>query len=85
MQVEVIDKSIPWAYFDGASQDNQRVCGGGGVLYKSDSHYFHFAAGLGSGSNNYAELMSLRLLMLLALEQGCLSLQIFGDSSRGTK
>ena len=37
-------------------------------------------AGLGRGSNNYAELMSLRLLMLFALEQGCLSLQIFGDS-----
>ena len=77
---ELIDKTLPWGFFDGASQDRQLRCGGGGVLFKSVSHYFHFSAGLGMGSNNYAELMSLRLLLLFALEQGCLSLQVFGDS-----
>lgn len=80
VSLEKIDKSMPWAYFDGSSINHQSVCGGGGVLHKSESHYFHIMAGLGSGSNNYAELMSLKLLMLFALEQGCLSLQIFGDS-----
>lgn len=80
VRVEQFDKSMPWAFFDGASLNHQSVCGGGGVLYKTESHYFHLVAGLGRGSNNYAELMSLKLLMLFALEQGCLSLQIFGDS-----
>ena len=77
---ELIDKAIPWGYFDGASQARQMSCGGGGVLYKSETNYFHFSAGLGKGSNNYAELMSLGLLLLFSLEQGCLSLQVFGDS-----
>ena len=65
---ELIDKDIPWGYFDGASQAHQLNCGGGGVLYKSEDHFFHFSAGLGRGSNNYAELMALRLLLLFALK-----------------
>ena len=77
---ELIDKDIPWGFFDGASQDHQLSCGGGGVLFKSEDHFYHFSAGLGRGSNNFAELMALRLLLLFALEQGCLSLQVFGDS-----
>ena len=52
----------------------------GGGLYKIESHSFLFSAGLGRGTNNFAELMSLRLLLLFALEQGCLSLKVFGDS-----
>ena len=77
---ELIEKTFPWGFFDGASQDRQLNCGGGGVLYKSESHYFHFSVGLGRGTNNYAELMTLRLLLLFALEQGCMSLQVYGDS-----
>ena len=57
---ELIDKTLPWGYFDGASQDRQLSCGGGRFLFKSES--FHFSVGLGRGSNNYAELMTLRLL-----------------------
>ena len=80
MREELIDKDIPWGYFDGASQARQLSFGGGGVFYKSEDHFFHFSAGLGRGSNNYAELMALRLLLLFTLEQGCVSLQLFGDS-----
>ena len=29
---EHIDKAIPWGFFDGASQERQLSCGGGGVL-----------------------------------------------------
>ena len=77
---ELIDKTLPWGFFDGASQDQRLHCGGGGVLYKSNSHYFHFSVGLGRGTNNYDELMTLRLLLLFTLEQGCMSLQVYGDS-----
>jgi len=73
-----IDQSRPWAFFDGASQNN--ACGGGAVLHLSASHFFILSMGLGAGSNNYAELLSLKLLLIFALEKGCLTLTCFGDS-----
>ena len=36
--------------------------------------------GLGTGSNNYAELMALKLLLCFAIESNCQNLQVFGDS-----
>ena len=36
--------------------------------------------GLGTGTNNYAELMALKLLLCFAIERGCKRIQIFGDS-----
>jgi ribonuclease HI len=73
-----IDKTIPWGFFDGASQHNH--CGGGGILYLSDSHYYSMTFGFGTGTNNFAELMSLKLLIAFAIEKGCHSLNVFGDS-----
>ena len=73
-----IDKTLPWAFFDGAAQNN--LCGGGAVLYLSDSHYFAMSLGLGGGTNNFAELMSLKLLLMFALEAGCSALNFYGDS-----
>jgi ribonuclease HI len=74
------DISIPWGYFDGASSSDQTKCGGGGCLYFTNSHYFTLKAGLGNGTNNYSELMALKLLMIFVVEQGCRTLQVFGDS-----
>jgi ribonuclease HI len=78
IQEEEIDKTKPWGFFDGASQNNR--CGGGGILYFSESHYFTLTSGLGTGTNNYAELMSLKLLIAFALEKNCKMLIVFGDS-----
>ena len=36
--------------------------------------------GLGSGTNNYVELMTLKLLLCFAIERNCKKIQIFGDS-----
>ena len=36
--------------------------------------------GLGAGTNNYAELMTLKLLLCFAIERNCRQLQFFGDS-----
>jgi hypothetical protein len=69
VQEEEIDKSKPWGFFDGASQNS--VCGGGAILYLSDSHFFKMTLGLGKGTNNYAKLMSLKLLLIFAIEKGC--------------
>jgi hypothetical protein len=74
----VLDRTSPWGFFDGASQ--QALCGGGGLLYFSPTHYFILTSGLGSGTNNYAELMSLKLLIVFAIEKGCRILKVYGDS-----
>jgi ribonuclease HI len=73
-----IDSSSPWGFFDGASQQN--ICGGGGLLFLSASHYFIMTFGIGPGTNNFAELLSLKLLIAFAIEKGCLSLKVYGDS-----
>ena len=57
-----------------------QICGAGGILYLSDEHFFTFFAVLGMGTNNFAELSALKLLIILALKQGVKCLQIFGDS-----
>ena len=36
--------------------------------------------GLGNGSNNYVEILSLKLLLIFAIEKGCQTLNVFGDS-----
>jgi ribonuclease HI len=79
-QPESIDKSRPWDFFDGASQNDNQSCGGGAVLYLSDNHFFKIKMGLGQGTNNYAELMALKLLLQFSGEKGVQSIQIFGDS-----
>ena len=73
-----IDQTTPWEFFDGANQNN--LCGGGALLFLSDSHFFELTPGLGEGSNNYAELLSLKLLLIFAVEKGCQSFKFFGDS-----
>ena len=56
------------------------MCGGGGCLYISTSHYYLIKLGLGDGTNNYAEIMVLKLLSLFFVEKGCKTLQVFGES-----
>ena len=60
---EPINRDMSWAYFDGAAQ--RQGCGGGILLHLSDSHFFHMRLGLGPGTNNHAELMTLRLFYIL--------------------
>lgn len=55
--LEVIDKEHPWAYFDGSAQE--QGCGGGIILHISESHYFHICLGLGEGTNNFVELLTI--------------------------
>lgn len=77
---EQIDKSGAWAYFEGASHGDPRLCGAGGSLHLGDGLFLNFQTGLGPGTNNLAELMALRMILLLAIEKGVNRLQVFGDS-----
>ena len=73
-----IDRSSPWGFFYGASQNN--LCGGGAILHLAENHSFELIVGLGEGSNNRVELSSLKLLLIFAVEKGCRTLQVFGYS-----
>ena len=77
---EQIDKASPWGYFNGSATGSPQICGARGILYLSDEHFFTFSTVLGMGTNNFAELSALKLLIILALKQGVKCLQIFGDS-----
>eukprot|EP00253_Pinus_taeda_P002467 PITA_02467 len=73
-----IDKSKPWAFFDGSAQE--AGCGGGVVLHLTDSHCFKLQINLGRGTNNFAELCSTKYIIQFAIQTQCRHLQLFGDS-----
>eukprot|EP00253_Pinus_taeda_P010347 PITA_10347 len=73
-----INESFPWAFFDGASQQNR--AGAGICIFINNEQYFKASVGLGLGTNNFAELAALRLLMCWSLHQNILRIQIYGDS-----
>ena len=81
MQGEVaINKNIPWDRFHYASQGNSSKGGSGGILYLSSDHSIPFKAGMGQDTNNFYEMMALKLVLKLAQEFGVTQLQIFGES-----
>ena len=58
---EQIKEGVPWAYFDEASQNNK--AGAGLIIHINERHSLKASVGLGSGSNNFAELSALKLLL----------------------
>ena len=62
---ESIDKTYAWGYFDGSAARDPKICGAGGKIFISYDHYFYFKAGLGPGTNNFAELVALKLILSL--------------------
>ena len=80
ISVEFIDKTFAWGFFDGSAAGEPNICGAGGMLYISDDHFFSFKAGLGLGTNNFAELCALKLLLILARRNSLEKNQVFGDS-----
>jgi len=71
-------EGVPWSFFDGASQNI--IAGAGLIIHLSPSHSLKASVGLGTGSNNYAELNALKLLLCWLIHRHTLSIQIFGDS-----
>ena len=63
---ELVNRNTPWEFFDGASQN--LTYGGGSCLFLNQNHYFQISLGLGAGTNNYGELMTLKLLLCFATE-----------------
>jgi ribonuclease HI len=81
MQGEVaINKDIPWDFFFWCIIGNPSKGGSRGILYLSSNHNISFKVGIGQETNNFCELMALKLVLKLAQEFGVTQLQIFGDS-----
>ena len=78
--MEEIDKNYAWGYFDGSVAGDPMICGARGMLFISDIHYVSFKAGLGLGTNDYAELCALKLLLRLTRKHNLNKIQVFGDS-----
>ena len=79
MVEETIDKTFPWGYFYGSALGDPKNCGVGGIIYLSEDHYIYFKVGLGLGTNNYVELLGIKLLLKLALEKQLTKIHVFGD------
>jgi ribonuclease HI len=56
------------------------MCGEGGVIYLNDQRVITFKVGLCKGTNNLAELMALKPLLILSAKEGVPNIQISGDS-----
>ena len=54
---KVIDRDNPWAFFDGAAQE--QGCGEGIILHITETYFYHTCVGLGDGTNNYVDLITL--------------------------
>lgn len=52
----------------------------GGLSFLSEDHFFHAKLGMGRGTNNLAELLALKAVLVYALDKGCDHLQVYGDS-----
>ena len=76
---EEIRGDIPLAYFDGAS-DFMNRCGAGLTIHFPSWKTLKASMGLGPGTNNFAELQSLKLLLCWLTQLGLRATQIFGDS-----
>lgn len=78
---KVINKYLPWDYSDGSAQGTPTICDCGVVLYLKEQNWISFKEGLGEGTNKYAELRALSLLLSKETNFCCSSLQVFGDST----
>jgi len=62
VQIEEIKGSIPWAYLGGASDMNKK-CGAGLVIHFPSGILLKASIGLGTRTNNFAELKALHFLL----------------------
>ena len=64
-----INKSIPWGYFDGASQGVPPLGGAGGLIYLNDDIKSEIMFAPGRASNSKAEIAALWAVLRLALDK----------------
>jgi hypothetical protein len=65
-----IDNIGVWRYFGKDIQGNPPKDGVECIIFLNDTHKIKFNASLGEGTNNFAKLFALRLLLRLVVEHG---------------
>lgn len=65
--VQIIDINYSWEYFDGYAQ--LHGCGGGILLHITDNHFYKIEMGIGDGTNNFVELITLFHLLYFAMRR----------------
>lgn len=79
IQEEIIKPDIPWAYFGGASNAHD-CCGARIIIHINDHKILKASVGIGTGSNNYDELKTLKIRLCWLRQLGISSAHIFGGS-----
>ena len=72
---EFIDHSFPWCLFNGATQGLPSLNRVVGILFISEHPRYHLSAGLGSSTNNQADLKALRMILHLSISKEISKLQ----------
>ena len=67
--MEEIDHSRPWGLFDGVIDHDQGHYSCGISLFLVDFHQVMIKMGLGLSTNNFSELVTLKVLLQSALEK----------------
>ena len=75
-----INKDMPWAFFDGASQGIPPLGGVGAVIFISVEKKLHIKYAIGQVTNNKAKLAVLWAVLRVALSRQIHDIQIFSDS-----
>lgn len=75
---EQIKEGIPSAFFDGASQNNK--AGAVLIIHLNKNQTLNSSVGLGNGTNNFAKMSALKLLLCWLIHRNIFTVQIFQDS-----
>ena len=75
-----INREIPWAFFDEASQGEPPLGGVGAVIHVTSKRKIMIKYAMGQATNSKAELSALWATMKLAYSNQIQDIQIFGDS-----
>ena len=76
----VINREIPWDFFDGASQGEPPLEGAGEVINVTANRKIMIKYAMGQATNNRAELSALWATMKVAHSNRIQDIRIFGDS-----
>ena len=75
-----INKEMPWAFFDGASQGEPPLGGAGAVIFFPSTRKKKIKYAIGQASNNKVELSALWDTLKVAKSSHIQEIQIYGDT-----
>ena len=71
---ELVDRSINWCFFDGASQREPTQVGAWGIIYSIYNVWINFTIELGNFKNNRDELLALKITLQMEFSKDIMRL-----------